>query len=53
VASVANFGLQFAHARDASIMVLAWHLGATAVLSAVGGWLGEFVLGWRQARSVR
>jgi hypothetical protein len=53
VASVANFGLQFAHARDASIMVLTWHLGAAAVLSAVGGWLGEFVLGWRQARSVR
>lgn len=47
VASVANFGLQFAHVRDASIMVLAWHLGAAAVLSALGGWLGERVLGWR------
>ncbi len=52
VASVANFGLQFAHARDASIMVLTWHLGAAAILSAVGGWLGEFVLGWRQTRIV-
>ena len=36
VASVANFGLQFAHVRDASIMVLAWHLGAAAVLVGVG-----------------
>ena len=52
VASVANFGLQFAHVRDASIMVLAWHLGAAAVLSATGGWMGEFVLGW-QPRRVR
>lgn len=52
VASVANFGLQFAHARDASIMVLTWHLGAAAILSAVGGWFGEFVLGWRQTRIV-
>lgn len=51
VASVANFGLQFAHVRDASIMVLAWHLGAAAVLSALGGWLGQLVLGWRDPRS--
>ena len=52
VASIANFGLQFAHVRDASIMVLAWHLGAAAVLSALGGWLGERVLGWRPDRSL-
>lgn len=52
VASVANFGLQFAHVSDASIMVLAWHLGAAAVLSALGGWLGERVLGWRPDRSL-
>jgi hypothetical protein len=52
VASVANFGLQFAHVRDASIMVLTWHLGAAAVLSALGGWLGRLVLGWRPARSL-
>lgn len=50
VASVANFGLQFAHARDASIMILTWHLGAAAVLSAAGGGLGELLLGRRQAR---
>lgn len=48
VASVANFGLQFAHARDASVMVLVWHLGAAAVLAALGGSLGARVLGWRR-----
>jgi hypothetical protein len=50
VASVANFGLQFAHVRDASIMVLVWHLGAAAALSVLGGWLGRRVLGWRPRR---
>jgi len=44
VAALANFGLQFAHVRDASIMVLTWHLGAAAVFAAMGGWLGERVL---------
>jgi hypothetical protein len=52
VASVANFGLQFAHASDASAMVLVWHLGAAAILSTLGGWLGERVLGWRSASSL-
>jgi hypothetical protein len=50
VASLANFGLQFAHVRDASIMVLTWHLGAAAVFSALGGWLGERILGWQPNR---
>jgi hypothetical protein len=50
VAAVASFGLQFAHFRDVSIMVLTWHLGAVAVLFALGGWLGEGVLGWRPPR---
>jgi len=44
VASIANLGMQFAHVHDASIMVLAWHLGAAAVLSALGAWLGSQVL---------
>jgi hypothetical protein len=47
VASIANFGLQVAHARDASIMVLVWHLGAAGVLATLGGWLGKRVLGWQ------
>lgn len=50
VASIANFALQFAHVRDASIMVLTWHLGAAAILSALGGWLGERVLSGRPER---
>jgi hypothetical protein len=41
VASVANFGMQFAHFRDASIMVLAWHLGAAAVFACDGDCLLE------------
>jgi hypothetical protein len=53
VASVANFGLQFAHVRDASIMVLTWHLGAAALLSVLGGCLGERVLCWRGPRFIR
>jgi hypothetical protein len=44
VASIANFGLQFAHASDTSVMVLVWHLGAAAIWSTLGGWLGERVL---------
>lgn len=52
VASVANFGLQFAHLRDPSIVVLTWHLGAAAILSTLGGWLGERVLDWRPNRTL-
>jgi hypothetical protein len=51
IASVANFGLQFAHFRDASIMVLTWHLGAAAILAGVGSYLGGLVLGSRPVRS--
>jgi len=47
VASLVNLGLQFAHFRDASIIILVWHLGAAAVLVALGGWLGKPVMGWQ------
>ena len=50
VAALANFGLQFAHVHDASIMVLTWHLGGAAVFSALGGWLGERILGLQPHR---
>jgi hypothetical protein len=53
VASIANLGVQFAHVHDASIMVLAWHLGAAAVLSALGGWLGSPVLRWPHNQQAR
>jgi hypothetical protein len=49
VAAISNFGMQLFHFRDASIMVLSWHLGSVAVLSLLGGWLGRRVLGWRPA----
>ena len=49
VAAICNFGMQFFHRGDASVMVLSWHLGSVALLSALGGWLGERVLGWHRA----
>jgi hypothetical protein len=49
VAAICNFGMQLFHHSDASIMVLSWHLGSVAVLSMLGGWLGERLLGWRPA----
>lgn len=52
VAAIANFGLQFFHFRDASIMVLVWHMGSVAVLSMLAGTFGRRVLGWRHAGPV-
>src|SRR5262249_29642885 len=40
VAALGNLGLQAFHLHDASIMVLTWHLGGVALLSALGGLLG-------------
>jgi hypothetical protein len=48
VAAAGNLGMQLFHYRDASIMVLFWHLGSVAALSVLGGWLGEQLLGWRR-----
>jgi hypothetical protein len=53
VAAIGNFGMQFFHFRDASIMMLFWHLGNVAVLSALAGWIAQNVLGWRHARAAR
>ncbi len=47
VAAFTNFGLQFFHARDASIMVLVWHVGGAFLFAGLGGLLGERVLRWR------
>lgn len=49
VAAVGNFGMQLFHYRDASIMILFWHLGNVAVLSLLARWLGGHVLAWRRA----
>ena len=48
VAALGNLGLQLFHFRDASIMVLTWHLGSIAVLSALALLAGRQVLGWRR-----
>jgi len=53
VAAIGNFGMQFFHFRDASIMMLFWHLGNVAVLSLLAGWLGAHVLGWHHAKAAR
>ena len=47
VAALANFGLTLFHAGDVSIMVLTWHFGFVIALSAIAGWLGPLVFGWR------
>lgn len=53
VAAIGNFGMQFFHFRDASIMMLFWHLGNVAVLSALAGWIAKYVLGWPHAKAVQ
>jgi hypothetical protein len=53
VAAISNFGMQFFHFRDASIMMLFWHLGNVAVLSALAGWIAQYVLGWRHEITAR
>jgi hypothetical protein len=49
VGAIVNFGLRIFHSGDISIMVLAWHFGAAALLAVVAGQLGRFVLNWRTA----
>jgi hypothetical protein len=51
VAAIGNFGMQFFHFRDASIMMLVWHLGNVAILSALAGCIAHQVLGWRHAKA--
>jgi hypothetical protein len=46
-AALVNFGLRIFHAGDISVMVLAWHFGALAILAALGGQFGRVVLNWR------
>ncbi|HXF54384.1 MAG TPA: NrsF family protein [Hyphomicrobiaceae bacterium] len=47
VAAIANFGMQIFHFRDASIMVLIWHVGSVAVIAPLAGLAGERLIGWR------
>ena len=47
VAGLANFGVRFVHAFDASVIVLAWHVGAVFGLSALLACGGRHFLKWR------
>lgn len=52
VAAIGNFGLQIFHFRDASIMVLVWHVGNVLLLSLIAGALGDRLLVWRRPGAV-
>jgi hypothetical protein len=45
VAAIGNLGMQLFHFRDASIMVLFWHLGSVAAISGLAACLGDRVIG--------
>jgi len=47
-AAIVNFGLRLFHVGDISLMVLVWHFGLIAVVSALAGIVGPRVLAWRQ-----
>jgi hypothetical protein len=46
-AAIVNFGLRLFHVGDISLMVLVWHFGLIAVLSALAGFIAPRVLAWR------
>jgi hypothetical protein len=46
VGALANAGLQLYHAGDIGVMVLVWHFGSVALLSAVAGAVGRLILRW-------
>jgi hypothetical protein len=48
-AAIVNFGLRLFHVGDISLMVLVWHFGLIAVLSALAGFVAPRILAWRQA----
>jgi hypothetical protein len=47
-AAIVNFGLRLFHVGDISLMILVWHFGLIAVVSALAGIVGPRVLAWRQ-----
>jgi len=44
VGAIGNFGMQLFHFRDASIMVLFWHLGSVALISVLAACFGGRVI---------
>ena len=52
-AGIANFGIRFVHAFDASLVILVWHLLAVFALSIGAAALGDRVLSWRHLETRR
>jgi hypothetical protein len=50
VGGIAATAMSLLHALDATVMVLIWTLGATAVIAALGGTLGRSIFGWTVPR---
>jgi hypothetical protein len=48
VAALANAALRLFHVGDTAVMILIWHLGVAAVISAIAGLCGRYVLNWRR-----
>jgi hypothetical protein len=53
VAALGAFGMRLFHIGDATVMVLFWHFGTVALLSALAGWAGRSVLAWRHVVAFR
>jgi hypothetical protein len=50
-AGLGNAGLRLFHPGDATIMIVAWHVGVALALTALAGLIGKVFLSWRQAWS--
>jgi len=47
VAALGNAGLQIVHAGDMTATVVLWHLAAMAILTALAGLMGPWLLNWQ------
>jgi hypothetical protein len=52
-AAMVNFGVRLFHAGDVAVMVLAWHFGGIAVVTALAGRFGDRVLNWHSKAARR
>jgi hypothetical protein len=52
-AAMVNFGLRVFHAGDVAVMVLVWHFGGVAVVTALAGRFGGRVLNWHSKGASR
>ncbi len=50
VGGLANVAMQMFHQPEISLMVLVWHLGAVAMLTALAAYLGPTLLNWSRIR---